>query len=86
MGDYAKEFHNIRRLKFSHNGGSESRREGGGREGEKRRKGKEEEKRGETRRHASPSASWDRTSILVCFKPASGPLRAYARAYHTSPL
>lgn len=48
MGDYAKEFHNIRRLKFSHNGGSESRREGGGREGEKRKK--KGEKRGGMRR------------------------------------
>lgn len=54
---------------------------------EKGKKEKEKKKeREKTRRHASPLASWDRTSILVCFKPASGPLRAYARAYHTNPL
>lgn len=39
VGDYAKEFHNIRRLKFSHNAGPGSRE---GQPGEKKRK-----KRGE---------------------------------------
>lgn len=78
MGDYAKEFHNIRRLKFSHNAGPGSRE--GQPPGKKRKKTEKGGKSAGPARHASPSASWDRTSILVCFSTGFDALHASARA------
>lgn len=75
MADYAKDFHNIRCLKFSHNirPCAAARQREKAEKGRERIKEKKAKKKGERkkkksgRRHASPWASWDRTLLLVCF-------------------
>jgi len=91
VADYARVFHNIRRLKFSHNirpragrhdSAEKEEREERNRNKKKKKKKSKKKKKKSGERHASPWASWDRTLLLVCFSACfdvHAPTRARVR-------